>query len=88
MIGQPKVSVTDPEVITDLYNRLSRLVVVQKSNRDMTDAYFHISFVLQDDTEIKWDFHGPSLWYNNKQTYEVNDEGDLWPKVRELLDMI
>ena len=84
MGSRPEVTVTDPETITDLYNRLALMSVGEKSEMSITDSYHHIRFTLQDGTNVGWSFEGTELLCVGTENYEVKDEGNLWVQVRWL----
>ena len=84
----PEVTVTDPETIAELYNRLSQMIVLEGGRAmSITDSYHHIYFTLQDGTVVGWSFEGEgSLDKGSEGLYPVSDEGGLWSYVRELQD--
>ena len=84
MGSRPEVTVTDPETITELYNRFSKMTVGAPSNISITDCYHYISFLLQDGTQVGWSFEGTGILCVGQENYEVKDEGNLWFVVRGL----
>ena len=83
----PEVVVTDPEVIAEIYDRLSQMIVPEGGRAlSITDSYHHVYFTLQDGTVVGWSFEGERSLCWEQDLYPVSDEGGLWPFVRELQD--
>lgn len=83
MGSRPEVTVTDEELIKDLYNRLGHITIKGETNTSITDAYHHISFELRAGTVVTYNFED-TLWCHNGINYETEGSGRLWSKVREL----
>ena len=86
MGARPDVDVTDPAVITDIYNALSRVTVVAPSDMSVTDSYHHVSFKLQDGTSVGFSFEGDGLLSGGRKNYQVSGTGELWKLVRSIQD--
>lgn len=84
--ARPEVVVTDPETIQELYDRLSRMIVLEESGLGITDSYHYIFFTLADGTEAGFSFEGAGLITRSQESWAVSDEGNLWGLVRELQD--
>ena len=86
MGARPEVTVTDPEMICELYARLAHMTVGDKSPISITDAYHSIRFTLQDGTVVGWGFETEALLCMGAENYEAHDNGNLWGLVQELQD--
>ena len=86
MGARPEVVVTDPEIITEAYNRLGHMMIGDKANESITDCYHYIIFKLQDGTTVGWHFEGTGLLCWGRDNYTVTDPGSLWNMVRAMQD--
>jgi|GEM_PF-4809916 len=83
--ARPEVILSDPEDITEVYDRLSQMIVLEEGEAfGMTDSYHHVVFTLQDGTTVVWSFEGTGTLCRGRDLYPVSDEGGLWPFVRQL----
>jgi len=81
---RPDVTVKDPEMIREIYERLSQVKVGEKSMTGVTDSYHHVSFHLRNDTFVSFYFEGESLFCWGKDNYYAEGGGPLWSYVRQL----
>lgn len=81
----PDVTVTDPEVITAIYNYLAHVRVSNEEGSYITDAYHHVSFAMQDGTYVTFRFEGGDLAWGAFD-YVTTGSGPLWTLVRALQD--
>lgn len=87
--SRPSVTVTDPEDITELYERLLQMEVGRKTDDSMTDSYHFIGFELQDGSWVSWSFEGAEILCTEGKeeictdnfNYHVEDKGNLWSMV-------
>ena len=86
MGSRPEVEVTDPEMVTEMYNRLGHMIIGGESQESITDCYHYVYFTLQDGTNVGWHFEGTGLLCWGMQNYEVTQSGSLWSLVRSLQD--
>lgn len=86
MGSRPEVVMTDPEQITEAYNRLSGMIIGGKSDMGITDCYHYIFFKLQDGTSVGWRFEGTGLLCWGSDNYEVTQPGTIWRMVTDLQD--
>ncbi len=84
MGSRPEVTVTDPDTIIELYNRLAQMTVGNMTTMSVTDAYHHIYFTLEDGTVVGWHFETEALLCMGSTNYEAYDNGNLWGLVQEL----
>ena len=86
MGSRPEVLMTDPEQITEAYNRLSQMTIGGESDMGVTDCYHYIFFKLQDGTTVGWRFESAEFLCWGPQNYEVTSAGTIWSMVREMQD--
>ncbi|MBR0373812.1 MAG: hypothetical protein IJH91_04730 [Mogibacterium sp.] len=84
MGARPDVTVEDPEIITELYERLGRMTVTGESGYSITDSYHHIIFQLQDGTYVGYHFEGVDNLCWGYDNYAAVDNGNLWTLVYQL----
>lgn len=84
MGSRPDVTVKDPEVIRDIYERLCAVTVGEKTSDSVTDAYHHVTFRLRNDSYVSCYFEGENLFCWGKDNYSVSGSGPLWSYVRQL----
>ena len=88
MGSRPEVVMTDPELVTEAYNRLSQMTIGGPTEYSVTDCYHYISFTLQDGTKVGWRFESAEFLCWGQQNYEVTNAGTIWAMVRELQDQM
>lgn len=88
MGARPLITLTDPEAITEMYNRFGKMTVGEATEETMTDRYHFIEFTLQDGTHVSFSFEGPIWHYGNTVRNKVSDNGGLWQTVKELQDQL
>ena len=86
--SRPDVTVTDPDVIKEIYSRFADIKVSGKSGGSMTDGYHHVTFRLRNDTYVSAYFEGENLYAYGKDNYNVSGGGPLWAYVRGLQDTV
>ena len=86
--ARPEVVITDPEIITEFYNRVGHMIIGEESQESITDCYHYVMFTLQDGTTVGWSFEGTGLLVSGYSNYEVLESGGLWGRVREMQDEI
>ena len=86
MGARPEVRITDPDLITEVYNRLGHMIIGGESDESITDCYHYVYFTLQDGTTVGWSFEGTGLLCRNQHNYEVTSAGSLWGMMREMQD--
>ena len=84
MGARPAVTVEDPEMITELYERLGRMTVDGTPGYSITDSYHHIIFQLQDGTYVGYRFEGTENLCWGYDNYTAVDNGNLWTLVYNL----
>ena len=88
MGARPEVVMTDPDQITEAYNRLSQMTIGGPTDYSITDCYHYIFFTLQDGTSVGWRFESANYLCRGAQNYEVTNAGSIWGMVRELQDQM
>ncbi|MBR2706631.1 MAG: hypothetical protein IKE74_05235 [Mogibacterium sp.] len=88
MGARPEVLMTDPDQITEAYNRLSQMTIGGESDMGVTDSYHYIVFRLQDGTDVGWRFESAQYLVWGPQNYEVTSAGSIWTMVKELQDQM
>lgn len=86
MGGRPAVTVTDARTIRDVYKKLALMHVGGETKMSITDCYHLVSFELQDGTVATYNFEGEEILVRKNASYEVSDDGHLWPYVQDLQD--
>ena len=82
--GRPVVTVSDPETIKLVYELVSAIKVIEKSNTSITDSYHHFYFTLQDGSKAGFSFEGTGNICMGKDNYFVVGDEALWAFVRQL----
>jgi hypothetical protein len=80
----PSVTVTDQKTIGDIYERLAKMTVAEKSNTSITDCYHNVTFTLKDGTRASFNFEGEWLLVAGRENYTVKGGGPLWAYIRNL----
>ena len=88
MGSRPEVVMTDPDQITEAYNRLSQMTIGGPTDYSITDCYHYISFTLQDGMSVGWRFESAQCLCWGQQNYEVTNAGTIWGMVKELQDQM
>ena len=88
MGSRPEVVITDPEIITEVYNRLGEMLIGGETNESITDCYHYVIFVLQDGSKVGWNFEGEGILCRGQTNYEVVDPGTLWNMVQSMQEEI
>ena len=86
MGSNPDITIIDPAIIKELYQRLSKITVSKESNTSITDSYHHIQFKLANDKYINYSFEGSDLWCYNSKNYDITDGGKLFGYMKELTE--
>ena len=86
MGARPEVVMTDPDQITEAYNRLSQMTIGGPTDYSVTDCYHYIFFKLQDGTSVGWHFESEQYLCWGPGNYEVTDAGSIWTMVKGLQD--
>lgn len=84
MGSRPDVTVTDPVTIAQIYDMVKAIQVVGPSGMSITDNYHHVSFKLQDGTQVGFGFEGEGNLVAGKTNYLVVGDTQLWSFVRRL----
>lgn len=84
MGARPEVDVTDPGVISEIYDGLSKIKIESSNGMGCTDSYHHVYFRLQDGTEVSFGFEGSETLCVGRDRYEVSGGDELWSLVRSL----
>ena len=85
---RPVVTVTDPEKIREIYDRLTQVTVGEKSSRSITDSYHHVTFHLRNDSFVAVRFEGENLLCWGQENYEAQGASSLWTYIRGLQDEV
>ena len=88
MGARPEVVMTDPDQITEAYNRLSQMTIGGPTDYSITDCYHYIFFKLQDGTSVGWHFESAEYLCWGPQNYEVTNAGTIWSMVMEMQDQM
>lgn len=86
MGARPEVVMTDPELITEAYNRLGHMTIGGETMESITDCYHYIVFTLQDGTNVGWSFESAGMLCRGQTNYEVTHAGTIWEMVRAMQD--
>ena len=84
MGSRPDVTVTDPATIAQIYDLVRGIQVIGPSGMSITDSYHHVSFKLQDGTQVGFAFEGEGNLVAGKTNYLVVGDSQLWSLVRRL----
>ena len=84
MGARPEVVITDPDTITEVYNRLGEMTIGEEANESVTDCYHYIKFTLQDGSTVGWNFEGTELLCRGQINYRVTNPGSLWSMIRSM----
>ena len=84
MGSRPDVTVTDPTTIEQVYDLVKAIQVIGPSGMSITDSYHHVSFKLQDGTQVGFGFEGEGNLVAGKTNYLVVGDTQLWSFVRRL----
>ena len=86
MGANPEITITDAELITELYRLLGMIKVTGKSDESITDCYHYVEFKLADDCYIHYSFEGSELWCYGPQNYRIENSRELFRFMRELTE--
>lgn len=84
MGSNPEITVTDPDTILELYNRLSLINVIGESPESITDCYHYIQFKLSDDCYICYSFEGSELWCYDHKNFSIENSNKLFTYMSDL----
>ncbi len=82
--ARPDVTVTDPDMIREIYGQLADITVGDKTSERVTGKYHHITFRLRNDTYVSFYFEGDDLFCRGEDNYTVSGSKNLWNSVRQL----
>lgn len=86
MGSNPDITITDSDMIQELYRLLSMVEVTGKSNTSITDCYHHVQFKLADNHCIYYSFEGSEIWCYGGQNYEIQNSTKLFRYMQELTE--
>lgn len=86
MGSNPEITITDPEQIRELYELLSMVTVVGKTNESITDCYHYVQFKLAEDCYIHYSFEGSEIWCYGQQNYAIENSKKLFAFMNELTE--
>jgi hypothetical protein len=78
------VDVFDPDQIVQIYNLLSKVAVVEKSDMGILDAGYCIRFELINALQISYSFEGGELLNSKDGNYLVEGGSELWRLVDQI----
>ena len=84
MGSNPDITITDPDTIKELFDRLSKVEVVRETNESITDCYHHVQFKLADDDYIYYSFEGSEIWCCGTKRCSINDNANLFGYMEDL----
>ena len=81
---RPEVTVTDPQTIIRIYNRLADVHIKDEQDKTIEGGDHHIIFNLQDGSSVSFEFQGENLFRKDGRNYLVDDSEDLWAFIFDL----
>lgn len=80
----PSADSDDPVYIRSVYDALSNITVIKKSDMSITDSYHCVIFTFDDGTSSGFNFEGEGLLCIGNDNYEISGSGPLWNIIKSL----